>query len=271
MLQYFKRGRAGKVAIFGAGILILTTSAAIRAQNAPKNARNARSSTKSTGVPDPGTQIPGWVLKFQEEFDGSVLNFGKWIPHAPGKLLLPGVQDWVPEAIQVSGGQAHITARRTQTGYTSGIVTTFGTFAQTYGRFEIRFRMPAGAGLEAQFRLLPVPAGEFPSIDILDATGSDPATALFATRWKDAQADRDYTGSHKVADLSTGFHIATVEWDEEKILWIVDGVERFHSFDGVPHQPLYLAAYLTVSGEADPQTRFPAVFDIDYIRVFTRP
>jgi beta-glucanase (GH16 family) len=224
---------------------------------------------------DAGATIPGRQLKFQEEFDGSSLNYAKWVNHVPGKLVPGGAQEWLPEAVEVSGGQAHITARKTATGYTSGILTTFGTFACTYGRFEIRFRMPAGAGLEPQFRLLPVPSGESPSIDVLDALGNDPGTALFANRWGDAHADRDYAGSHKVADLSSGFHIATVEWDEEKILWSIDSVERFHSFDGVPHQPMYLAVYLAVGGdkaqEPDARTSFPAVFDIDYIRVFGRP
>lgn len=214
-------------------------------------------------------------LKFAEEFDGNALNYSKWSPHEPGKLTLDGAQTFVPEAVEVSGGQAHITARKTKTGFTSGIITTFGTFAQIYGRFEIRFRMPAGGGLEPQFRLLPVPSGEVPSIDVMDAIGSDPATALFTNRWGDARADRDYAGSHRVADLSTGFHLVAVEWDAEKVVWFVDNAESFHSFDGIPHQPMYLAAWLAVgtakAGEPNAGTRFPAVLDIDYIRVLALP
>jgi beta-glucanase (GH16 family) len=72
-----------------------------------------------------------------------------------------------------------------------------------------------------------------------------------------------------------GFHVIAVEWDQEKIIWTVDGVERFASFDGVPHQPMYLAVSLAVgtekAGEPDAQTRFPALLDIDYVRVFARP
>jgi beta-glucanase (GH16 family) len=226
------------------------------------------------GTVDTGTQIPGWTLKFAEEFDGIALNYSKWSPHAPGKLILSGIQSWVPDAVEISGGQAHIVARRTSTGYTSGILTTFDTFAQTYGRFEIRFRIPAGRGLEPLFQLLPVPSGDTPSVDIMDAIGSEPANALFANHWGDARADRDYAGSYQVADLSVGFHIITVEWNEEEIAWSVDGIDRFHSFDGVPHQPLYLAVRLAVgtdkSGEPDNQTKFPAAFDVDYIRVFSR-
>lgn len=274
-----ERGGAGKVvalaalsAFWCAIILPLAGQTAVRS---PRRAgASGVSGAAEPGRRDPGARIAGWTLRFDEEFDGNRLDFGKWSPHAPGTLLLDGSQDWSPEAIQVWGGQAHITAKMTQSGYISGILTTFGTFARTYGRADIRFRVPAGHGLEPEFRLLPVAPGEFPSVDVLDVAGSDPSTALFANRWKDARAEREYTGSAKVTDLSAGFHIASLEWDEEKLVWNVDGGERFHSFDGVPHQPMYLAVYLAVGGKAgepDGQTRFPAVFDIDYIRVYSRP
>ena len=220
-------------------------------------------------------QPAGWVLRFSEEFDGAALTYPKWAPHAPGNLKSDGIQTWIPEAIEVSGGQAHIVARSAKTGYTSGIITTFGTFAQMYGHFEIRFRMPAGRGLEPLFRLLPVPLDRLPSIDVMNAIGSEPTRALFANRWGDARTDRDYTGSYQVGNLSAGFHTAAVEWDADEIVWSVDGTERFHSFDGVPHQPMFLEVCLAVgtaqAGAPDAATRFPAALDIDYIRVFARP
>jgi len=236
--------------------------------------------TKSTqpvaqlGTQDPGTQIPGWTLKFAEECDGTALNYSKWSPHPPGKLILSGTQTWIPNAVEISGGQCHLLARRTPTGYTSAILTTFDTFAQTYGRFEIRFRLPAGRGLESLFQLLPIPTGDIPSIDVMNATGNEPTKALFGNHWGDTQGDRDYTGSYPVANLSSDFHIVTAEWSEDEIAWSVDGVDRFHSYDGIPHQPLYLSVRLAIdtpkAGEPDSQTKFPAALDIDYIRVFSK-
>ncbi len=264
---------------------MLTLLSAILLPNAFRNILIAQTTrrnvpTKTTqSAAAPGTQnidaqIPGWTLKFSEECDGPALNYSKWSPHPPGKLVLGGVQTWVPTAIGISGGQCHILARRVADGYTSGILTTFDTFAQTYGRFEIRFRIPAGRGLEPLFQLLPVPTGDTPSIDVMNAIGISPSKALFANHWGDARSDRDYAGSYQVSDLSVGFHIVAVEWNEDEIAWNVDGVDRFHSYDGVPHQPLYLAVSLGVgtvkAGEPDSQTRFPAALDIDYIRVFAR-
>jgi len=88
----------------------------------------------------------------------------------------------------------------------------------------------------------------------MDATGKRTHQSSVRQRWGDARADRDYAGSYKVADLSMGFHIVSVEWDEEKIVWTVDGMEHFHSFDGVPHQPMYLTVSLGVGTEKAGET-----------------
>jgi beta-glucanase (GH16 family) len=233
---------------------------------------------QKAGASAANTAAPAGPLKFADEFDGGAVDLSKWLTHPPAGVDPGGTESWAGSAVTVSGGQAHLVAAkdtRGTGGYSSGILTTFGLFAQTYGQFEIRFRMPKGRGLEPVFRLLPVPKGERPSIDVIDAIGSEPGKALFGNRWGDAKADRDYSGSYEVGDLSAGFHVAAIDWDEEKIVWTVDGVERFASFDGVPHQPMYLAVWLSVgsdkAGEPDAQTRFPATLDIDYVRVFARP
>lgn len=281
MLHNFKRSPRKKVARNSAVFALLLSNLVfnyglprIPAQTGLRTTKPIPTQAAPPADPNP-TQLPGWALKFDEEFDGQALNYSKWSPHAPGNIIPAGIQTWIPEAVTISGGQAHLIARRQPTGFTSGILTTFGTFAQTYGRFEIRFRAPAGQGLEALFRLLPIPTGETPSIDVMNTTGGDTANAVFTNRWADARSEREYTGSYRASDLSVGFHIISIEWDEEKIVWTVDGVERFQSYEGVPHQPLYLTLMLAIgtekTGEPNPQTKFPAVLDIDYIRVFARP
>ena len=130
--------------------------------------------------------------------------------------------------------------------------------------------MPAGAGLDPLFRLLPLGAADQPSIDVMDASGGHPSTALFANRCVESNLDREYSGAWEGVDLSFGVHTIAAEWDEEKIVWSVDGVERFASWDGIPQQPMYLTVCLEVRDPAA-QTHFRAVLDIDYIRVFARP
>jgi len=226
---------------------------------------------------------PAWVLTFSEDFEGNELSYPKWVPHDPwGRERNREGQAYVPEAIGVQDGVARITAKRElarydgrQREFTSGMLTTQGSFAQTYGRFEIKCRAAAGKGLQSRFWLMPVPSGEIPSIDIYDVIGSAPGSALFGNWWGDEKTERSFTGSYDAGDLSAGFHVVAMEWDENRIVWTVDGKERFRSTSGIPHQPMYLAISLAVGGAQarypDQSAKFPATFEIDYVRVYQLP
>ncbi len=72
-----------------------------------------------------------------------------------------------PNSISVSGGALDLTARREAapfkcagltTQYTSGMVSTYTSFNQTYGRFEVRARLPQTtvAGLQETLWLWPI-------------------------------------------------------------------------------------------------------------------
>jgi beta-glucanase (GH16 family) len=75
-----------------------------------------------------------------------------------------------------------------------------------------------------------------------------------------------------VPDLSAGFHTVAIEWDEKQIVWSVDGKETFASISGVPRQPMYLVVNLAVGGLTakypDSSAKFPAEFDVDWVRVY---
>ncbi|MEP6716041.1 MAG: hypothetical protein ABJC09_10740, partial [Terriglobia bacterium] len=156
-----------------------------------------------------------WVPTFADEFNGSEPDLTKWALHDPaGRQRDWEVQAYVPGAIQVSGGSAHLKADRGRAVYdgvnrefTSGIMTTYGTFAQTYGRFEIRCRMPAGKGLEPKFWLLPVPSGNVPAINVFDAVGSDTSRELFGNEWGDEKTQRSFRGAWAVPGLASEFHV----------------------------------------------------------------
>jgi len=197
-----------------------------------------------------------WVVTFDDEFNGAELDLTRWGPHDPRGQQS---QSNAPDAVRVSGGQLHIAA--------AGVVSTFGTFSQTYGRFEIRCRVPAGRRLLPRFRLLPVPLGPLPEIDVFETTGNAPSKVSFANRWGTEQTERSFGDSFTGPDLSTGFHTLSIEWDRDRITWFIDGKEKFQSVDGVPRQPMYLLIDLAVGGP-DESTALPASFDIDYIRVY---
>lgn len=240
--------------------------------------------------PEATDKDPNWVLTFDDEFNGAELDLLHWSPHDPwGKVRDRQLQAFAPDSVSVGGGQLHLVAQRTTEakpvrydgegrGYVSGIVTTFGTFAQTYGRFEIRCRVPAGHGLRAGFSLFPVPLGPLPEIEILNVSGNTPATISLGNHWGTEQTHRSFGDSFPGPDLSKAFHTVAIEWDADKIAWFIDGKETFRSVDGIPRQPMFLMLDLAVGGGTgniatrfpDESTGFPASFDVDYIRVYKR-
>ena len=159
--------------------------------------------------------------------------------------------------------------------YTSGLITTHNSFSQRYGVFEMRARLPKGRGLWPAFWLL-LPSGAWPpEIDVFEVLGDE--TTTLHTSWHTLE-----TGSHTtetiatpVPDLSADFHTFTFEWDKDEIAWYFDGAEvARRPTPRDMHRPMYVLANLAVGGgwpkEPDASTRFPAIFAIDWIRVYRR-
>jgi len=183
----------------------------------------------------PAAAADGWLLTFADEFDARELDLSKWIPHDPG------AKTPTPETVSLSDGLLHI----------PGTISTFGLFAQMYGRFEMRFRGATGSELILQ----PVPSGILPRIEIFRMTAAD-AVAL-GNWWGSEQTERSYSDTFGVSGLSRGFHTVVLEWTRERIAWSIDGKKTFESGDGVPHQPMYLV--------------IRGVPDVDYVRVYQSP
>ena len=118
-----------------------------------------------------------WECTLADDFTSPVLN-GVWVPQVtassgyrtgPAATQACYLND--PSNISVSGGYLALTARKVSapfvcaspsgaytTQYTSGMVSTNGTFSQTYGRFEVRAKLPqtTAKGLQETLWLWPV-------------------------------------------------------------------------------------------------------------------
>ena len=158
--------------------------------------------------------------------------------------------------------------------YTSGLLTTNGTFAQTYGYWEIRAQVPSGDGLWPGFWLLPANHSWPPEIDILEMIGSDPSTVYDSYHSTDGSAFLQPV--HLGSDLSTGFHTYGFAWSPSAMTWYVDGAETAQiATPADMNTPMYMLINLAVGGDfpgwPDATTQFPANFNIDYVHVYADP
>ena len=135
--------------------------------------------------------------------------------------------------------------------YTSGMLTTYSSFAQTYGYFEVRADMPNDQGAWPAFWLLPADGSWPPELDVVEMRGQDANTVI-------TTAHSDETGSHtmsqdgvKVGDTS-GFHKYGVLWTEDEIVWYFDdtAIARADTPSDM-HTPMYMLVNLAVGGMAD--------------------
>lgn len=178
---------------------------------------------------------------------------------------------------------------RAEAQYTASSLHTRGKHSWRYGRFEMRARIPAAAGLWPAFWTLGV-SGEWPScgeIDIMEyyremilANAAWGSATRFSAVWDSATkrlADFD-------ADWRNRFHVWRMDWDETTIRLSVDGLlintvdvtrTRNANLQWGPANPLqqphYILLNLAIGGTngGDPvATPFPARYEVDYVRVY---
>jgi beta-glucanase (GH16 family) len=193
-----------------------------------------------------------------------------------------------PENVKIENGMLKITAIKESykgAAYTSARILTKGKFAQKYGRFEARIKMPYGKGLWPAFWLL----GEnsdteiWPKcgeIDIMEFRGNEPSTTNAAVHGPGYAGAFAITKQYSLLNdrFDTDFHVFGIEWGENYINFYVDDVlfnqitPKNVTGDWVFDQPFYIIINLAVGGNyggsPNSETIFPQSMLIDYVRVY---
>jgi beta-glucanase (GH16 family) len=151
--------------------------------------------------------------------------------------------------------------------YASGLITTQPSFAQAYGYFEMRAKLPMGKGLWPAFWLLPADLSWPPELDVMESIGD--ASEVYFT----AHSKLGSPPALKVALDPDVFHVYGVAWDPKQIVWYVDGREvKRQATPADMSKPMYMLANLAVGGgwpgNPDDTTDWPARYSIDYIRAY---
>lgn len=134
---------------------------------------------------------------------------------------------------KVSDGVLSIVATRTppelrdvlfNNEYTSGILTTQGSFAQKYGYFEIRSKVPAGAAVWPAFWMLADDGGWPPEIDVMEGRGQKPGDVVMTTHWRIFETQKIHTCGFDftVPDAVGTFHDYGALWQPDRITYFID-------------------------------------------------
>ncbi|MCD7035304.1 family 16 glycosylhydrolase [Metabacillus sp. GX 13764] len=246
-------------------------------------------------------QKEDWRLLWQDEFDGSSINENKWnFVQGGGGYGNNELQNYTNRAknARVEDGSLVIEAHKETfegNDYTSAKLTTQNKGDWTYGRYEIRAKLPKGQGMWPAIWMMPTdyqlysgwPAcGE---LDIMEMLGHQPnevhGTLHYGMPWK-------YTGEayqlpKGTQDFSEDFHTFSIDWEPGEIRWYVDGVLYSKQNDwyskneneAAPYtypapfdRDFYLQLNLAVGGNwpgnPDQTTVFPSEMLVDYVRVY---
>jgi hypothetical protein len=167
--------------------------------------------------------------------------------------------------------------------YSSGRITTKGKKEFTFGRIDIRAKLPVGQGiwpalwmLGANISTVGWPAcGE---IDIMEELGHQPEKVYFTAHYN--------SGGHQSSGgnftLSAGsfnddFHVFSLLWQPTRLKWYVDNKEYFSATTNqIPGFPMNLPQFFIFNvavggnwpGSPDATTPFPQSMIVDYIRVY---
>jgi len=164
-------------------------------------------------------------------------------------------------------------------GYTSARLKTKDLQAFTYGKIEVRAKLPVSQGTWPAIWMLganidEVGWPECGEIDIMEQTGQDKSTTSSALHFPDNFAGDAPTNSTANETSTTEFHNYAVEWTAESIKFSVDD-EFFFSYDNSADIPfnsdffiiLNVAMGGTLGGTIDPAFT-EDVMEIDYVRVY---
>jgi beta-glucanase (GH16 family) len=162
--------------------------------------------------------------------------------------------------------------------YTSGILTTQGSFSQKYGYFEIRAKLPVGTGVWPAFWLLADDGGWPPEIDVMEGRGQQIGDMVMTTHWRNHATGlvQSCGFDFLLPDASSDFHDYGVLWTQDRIVYFIDrkpvsDIKVPMGFD----DPMYMivnlamgAKYFKGVGAVDAESPIMVEFQIDRISAY---
>jgi len=249
--------------------------------------------TDSTGYTTPAS-YPGYHLAWSDEFGGNTLNTQNW------GFDLGNNNGWGNQELEyytsstnnvfVSAGNLVIEARQESNSgfnYTSSRIKTEGIQQFTYGRIDIRAKLPVLHGMWPALWMLgsninTVPWPGCGETDIMELVGSNPNRVTGSLHWQQSDGSvGTYNNNYflSTGDFSQQFHVFSLAWQKDSVQFFVDdqmyvngSIANVTSGTYPFNLPFFFIFNVAVGGDfpgnPDNTTVFPQRMFVDYVRVF---
>ena len=238
------------------------------------------------------------TLIFEDDFqDGTAPDSRKWafdMHRNRDGWYNEELQYYGPDNAEIAQGSLRIFARQgapTEAAdyggqdWSSARLHTKGLFGFQYGRAEARIKVPCGRGLWPAFWMLPEGDHGWPDggeIDIMEYVGFQPTTFHATIHTRDFN-HRDGTQRGETVDTDPAcgtWHVHRLDWNAENLTVSLNDTPYFTftntgagegawPFDKDFHLLLNVAIGGTWGGqEGIDEAAFPAVMEVDYVRVW---
>ena len=247
-----------------------------------------------------------WDLVWSDEFDGSELDISKWnkLRWQPGWVNneLQAYTDrdtniFLEDGILVLQGLVEpgyygtdYTGTEYSSDYTSGRINTDNKVSRTYGRFDVRAKLPKGKGTWPAIWML----GESIStigwpdcgeIDIMEHVGFDDGMihGSIHTEEYNHMSNTQKSGSKFLSTATDSFHVYSLQWSPHYLRYLIDNETYFFVYndsDGDTgkwpfDEPHYIILNLAIGGDwggaqGVSPSAFPMRMLVDYVRVFEK-
>ncbi len=229
----------------------------------------------------------GWALRWSDEFNGNSVdtlkwNIEDWASSRNNELQFYAPSDVYMEPTRSPSGWLTLRSQKRSYGgrsYTSGAINTKNKFSFTYGRIDVRAKLPIGQGIWPAAWLLPQDGTWPPELDIMENLGHDP-NLVYSTRWYGTSPNQMHdTGTFSGTSFNAAFHTFTMLWEPTQIRFYIDpptnidsATPFFRVTTNIPTKAMYILLNTAVGGDwpgsPDATTVFPQYYNIDWVRVY---
>jgi len=242
-----------------------------------------------TATPAPTPLAGGWNLVWSDEFNYTGTPDPSNWGYESGYKRNNEAQYYQSANASCDGTQLIIEARRNDNGYayTSSSLVTSGKHQWTYGRFEMRGKIPVDTGSWPAWWAVGIGAnGSWPQCGEIDMMEYYKSMVLANVCYQNASGGQVWDSSTKTltalgANWANNYHIWVMEWDTNTINLYCDDalLNTFNVANATvgTYNPfrtsIWMFVNLAIGGNngGDPaNTTFPLRYYVDYIRVYQK-